>query len=147
MIMKKRIVLLISGGLLAAGLVTGCSHSTPEEKAARIVDEIQEELNLQDDQLVKLNALKYHMLELRKTHKATKEKTHKELRALLDQPVLDQAAVLAKINEKTAMVNKKAPKVVALLGDFYDSLNDSQRAEVSEKVDKFSKRHKRWQHD
>lgn len=145
--MKKRIVLLLSGGLLAAGLISGCSHSTPEEKAMHIVEEIQEELNLQENQVAKLNALKDHMLKLRKSHKETKEKTHKELRALLDQPVLDQSAVLAHITEKTTMVNQKAPKVVALLGDFYDSLNDSQRTEIREKVDKFSKRHKRWHHD
>lgn len=148
--MNKKIVLLIGGGLVASGLLIGCSHffhSTPEEKAAHIVEEIHEELELQDGQLAKLNAVKDHLLELRKKHKATKEQTHQELRALLEKSYLDQNAVLAHINAKTSMVNQEAPKVVALIGDFYDSLNDNQRAEIRKHIDKFSKRHKRWHHD
>ena len=146
--MKKSIVYVV-GGVLAASLLAGCGHfrATPEEKAAHIVEEIQEELKLEDTQLAKLNALKDHILALRKEHKETKAKTHEELRALLDSPVLDQRAVLAHITPKTNTVNEKTPKVVALIGHFYDNLNEIQQAEIRERVDKFSKRHKRWHHD
>lgn len=148
MTMNKKIIYVV-GGVLAASLFVGCGHfrSTPEEKAEHIVEEIQEELKLEDTQLAKLNALKNHILSLRKEHKETKEKTHKELRALLDNPVLDQQAVLSQIMSKTNMVNEKAPQVVALAGDFYDSLNETQQAEIRKHVDKFTKRHKRWHHD
>lgn len=142
--MNKKIVFMIGSGLLAAGLLVGCGHSTPEKKAAYIVEEIKDELKLQDNQLVKLNLLKDHVLSIHKIHKAEKKKAHKELRTLLEQPSLDQNAVLAHINAKTEMVNQKAPKVVALLGDFYDSLDHGQQAEIRKHVDKFSKHAKHW---
>lgn len=148
--MKKKMVLLIGSGLVATGLLVGCGHSyhsSPEKKVAHIVEEINEELELQQGQQVKLDKLKEHVLVLIKKHKATKAKKQQELRALLDQPVLDQNAILAHINAKTSMINQESPEVVALTADFYDSLNESQRAEIRKHVDKFSKRHKRWHDD
>lgn len=135
--------------LVSLGFLTACgnfSHSTPEEKAKYIVEEIEEELELQNTQLDKLNALKDHILELRKEHLAKKDQKHKEVRALLDSPVLDQTAVLSHISDKTAMINGKAPEVVSLIGDFYDSLNEIQQDKIRKKADKFSKYHKKWHH-
>ena len=144
----KKLTYIIGGGLIAAGTLVACGHSIhhapPEKKAEYIVEEINDELNLQDAQLTKLNALKDHMLQLHKEHKVKKLQTHEELRALLDKPYLDQEAILSHIKAKTSYINEEAQQVVALLGDFYNSLDDAQREEIREHVDKFMKRHKRW---
>ena len=146
--MNKKVISIIGSGIVALGLVAGCSHySTPSEKMNHVVEEISDDLELQEPQLARLNNIKTHLLNLHKQHKAEKKQTHKELRALLDKPYLDQQAVLSHITAKTSFVNKEAPAVVALLAEFYDSLNDSQREEVREKMDKLQKRHHRWHGD
>ena len=144
----KKLIVFIGGGLIVAGTLVACGHgfhhAPPEKKAAFIVEEINDELELKQTQLAKLNALKEHLLKLRKEHKQKKSHSHNELRALLDKPFLDKQVILSHVKEKTSYINNQAPQVVALLGDFYDSLNDSQRQEIREHVDKFIKRHQRW---
>ncbi len=143
--MKKRVLVIITGSLITLGLISGCNHhSTPTEKLSYVVEEINDELDLSATQLVKLNKLKVHLLSLHKAHKAENKQSHEQFRAMLDKPYLDQQAILSHVTAKTVFVNEKAPEVVALLAGFYDSLNDNQRKEVREKLDKHHKRHKRW---
>jgi len=147
----KKLALFIAGGLIAAGTVVACGsgfhHASAEKKAEHIVEEINDELTLNDSQQAKLNTLKDHVLKLRQEHKANKTKTHEELRALLDKPYLDEEVILSHVNTKTAYINQQAPEVIAMLADFYNSLDESQKNELREHVDKFSKRHKRWHAD
>ena len=54
--------------------------------------------------------------------------------------MLDEPAVLAKIQERTNMVNQASPQVVTALANFTNSLNDEQRAKIVKFAEKMSKR-------
>lgn len=141
----KRILLILAGSLIAFGLISGCNHhATPEQKLNHIAEEINDELDLNAEQLVKLNNLKTHLLELQKNHKTEKEQHHKQLQEILAKPHLDQQSILSHISEKTAFINEKAPEVVALLAGFYDSLSEDQHEKIRQMADKHHKRHVRW---
>ncbi len=47
---------------------------------------------------------------------------------------MDRDGVLSLIQQRTQDVNDKAPRVVAALGDFYDTLSTEQRQKIREKV-------------
>ncbi len=54
---------------------------------------------------------------------------------LSDTPV-DQAALLQRINDKTAQVNENAPELVARLATFVDSLDAEQKDEVKQMLER-----------
>ena len=144
----KKILLILTMVLITSGLISGCNHhATPDQKLNYIAEEIDDELDLNAEQLVKLNKLKTHLLGLHKSHKAEKEQHHKQLQAILAKPYLDQQAILSHISKKTNFINEKSPEVVALLAEFYDSLNEEQHEKVRELADKHHDRHARWNNE
>jgi protein CpxP len=131
--------------VIGAGTLTACSHryKTPEERAQWVVGKISDDLNLNDQQKAKLVVVKNEMLKVRKQFSGDKEATNKKILAIVSTPTLDQDALLNMIRARTEVVSKNAPQVVAALGDFYDSLNPDQQAQVRKRMEEAMK-HRRW---
>ena len=74
-----------------------------------------------------------------------RQQARTEVLAMLKQPTLDREKVNAMINQKMATINTRSPAIVDAIGNFYDSLDDAQRAELSEfiedKMDRHAKHH------
>ena len=144
----KRIIILIVGAATVSTLVA-CGHrfSSPEERAEYMVDKVSKELTLNDDQNVKLNALKDELLAARQEMHSKRDETKQAINELLEQPALDRERVLNMVSERTQAVNDKAPQVVSALGDFYDSLTAEQQAKLREEVKERMEHHgKYWHH-
>lgn len=137
------VVLFVGAGTLAA-----CSHhyKTPEERASWMVDKISDKLDLNDKQKAKLEVVKTEMLKLRKQFDGDRTKTHKQMQEIVSKSTLDRDALLNMINTRTQAVSSNAPQIVAAIGDFYDSLNPQQQAQIREKMKEGMEHHHGWYH-
>lgn len=129
------------GGLVA---VAGPGHhgkfgGMNAEKAERIVERVSSKLELNELQKQNLVSLKDTMLELKAKNKPQMDRKA-FIQSLLAKPVLDETAILAKIQERTNMMNQVSPQVVTALANFTNSLSDEQRAKMSKMTEKFGKR-------
>ena len=112
---------------------------TPE-KAEYIVNKVSKKLDLNAEQKQNLDNLKDTILEQKSLHK--KENPREALQALLAEPVLDEAAILTMVQERTTSMNQAAPQIVSSLAAFTNSLSDEQRANIVKFSQKF-KKHRR----
>jgi len=129
------------GGLVA---VAGPGHhgkfgGMNAEKAEKIVQRVSSKLELNELQKQNLVSLKDTVLELKAKNKPQMDRKA-FVQSLLAKPVLDESAILAKIQERTNMMNQVSPQVVTALANFTNSLSDEQRAKISKMTEKFGKR-------
>jgi Spy/CpxP family protein refolding chaperone len=121
----KRIV-LGTGIIAATAAIAACGHyyysHDPASRAEHIVEHVSEDLALNPAQIDKLKALKTELLNIGQQWRSEHDKTRERALALIAQPTLDRTAVLTLITERTQAVTQHAPQVVAVFGDFYDSL-------------------------
>ncbi|WP_455202247.1 Spy/CpxP family protein refolding chaperone [Kaarinaea lacus] len=142
--MSKRIVILVAGGAVIAGTLVACGHHryhNPEKRGEWLVEKVTDELELNETQQAKLEAVRQEILAVRKDTLEDRQTMREEVLAMLDQPQLDRQKVLAMVEKKTTSINQHAPQVVNALGEFYDSLSDEQRNEVREHFSEMSERH------
>ena len=143
---KTKLIALASLLTISALAFTGCGHwykhKSPEQKAEWMVEEIQEELELNEAQLAKLNKLKDVALAARKSLKDDHQTHHQQITKLLSEPTLDQTKLQAMVDNKLQFFTSQSPVFIAALADFYDSLTTEQQQEVREKWNKKSERYK-----
>jgi len=143
-----KIVIFTSGAVLLAGSIAACSHHrSPEQRAEWMMEKVGKELKLDEAQQAKFKALSDDMLAVRKQMRHEFGGDRDQVLGLLDQPKLDQAKILGMVKEHTQTINQQAPKIVAALGDFYDSLSPEQQAEVREFVKEHHEHRRHWGHD
>jgi protein CpxP len=110
-----------------------------------MVGKASKELELNAAQKARLVEVKNEFLDVRKTMRSDRAQTRADVLAMLKQPTLDREKMNAIVSQKIATINTRSPAVVDAIGNFYDSLDDSQRAELSEfiedKMDRHAKRH------
>ena len=132
----KRSTKIITTVALTVGLVGGAAaigkkhYGSHEKRAEYMVSYITDELELDSTQSQALDVLKDQMLSARETVKA--RSMREEAMNLLNAESFDRAAALDMITAKTAAVNEQAPDLVNAMGDFLDSLNAEQKAEITE---------------
>jgi len=143
-----KFVIIGTGAIVLAGSIAACSrHHSPEQRSEWMMEKMSKELKLDTAQQTKLKALSEQMLAVRKSMRQEFGSDRSEVLSLLDQPKLDQAKVLGMVHEHTQTINQRAPQIVAALGDFYDSLNPEQQAEVRKFVKEHHEHHRHWDHD
>lgn len=128
--------------VVTAGIVIGagafahrkgfCYDCEPQERVEHISDFIGYKLDLNDAQSEKLSALVTRLMAIRSEMHENRDVTKQELVEIISAPKLDQARVLALVQEKTAMVEARAPEVIAALAEFSDSLDASQKQEITD---------------
>ncbi len=135
--MKRSIKILTAVVLGSAAVVsiTAYGHhywhaSDPEQRAEWIVERVSKRLDLTGDQITTLNQLKDRLLTFRSEMKQNRVKTREELASLFAAPQLDQNRIVSIVQEKTAVMNQRAPEFVAALAGFTDSLSEAQRQEA-----------------
>ena len=145
--LRKRTIVIITAGTLLIGGVAACKHkmhsASAEERGEWVVDKVSKELELNDSQRIKLVEVKDQFIAVRKSTRSDREEARKEVLAMLKQPTMDREKVNALVNQKIAIVSEKSPSIIDAIGNFYDSLDDSQRAELSEFIEEKMERHAR----
>jgi len=138
-------VLLIAGssGAVYAFNKHGDWGMTPEEKVEFVTDRVTKKLELDATQRQNFNELASLVAGIVTDARAEKREQIEELSAMIEQPNFDQARALELVQQKTAMINQKAPQVIASLAIFLDSLNASQKLQVQEFVEHRHRHHGR----
>jgi protein CpxP len=138
-IVIKRTLLAISG-LALIGTLAACNHRDhrpdPEAFAQRIMDRVTEKLNLNEEQVARLNGVKEALMTARQEMRKERTDKKSELLSLLDQPTLDQQKALALVNERGDAIKAQAPQVIAAVAAFYDSLTPEQQQTLRTEIQK-----------
>ncbi len=135
---RTRYILAILSAMGIAVAVTACGHGyrhhEPGDYAVRHIEKLGKELNLNEAQTAKLDAVTGTLRKDRETMRAKHDEKQKEALALLDQPKLDRQRALALVQQTTRDINDHAPEMIAVMGDFYDSLTPPQQQKLREEV-------------
>jgi Spy/CpxP family protein refolding chaperone len=125
-------VLLIAGssGAVYAFGQHGHWNMSSEEKAELITDRVTKKLELDNQQRQNFSALAELVAQIMTDAKANKAQHIAEVGNLLQEPSFNQARALELIQQKTQMINEKAPLVISSLAVFLDSLNSEQKQKM-----------------
>ena len=133
-------------GLTACGSrgdhARGWSEERVTEMRGKAIERISSKLELNAEQKQKLGVLADEMIASRKAFRGEGDDPRAGFKALVAGEKFDRAKAQSLLDQKTAAVQGSAPKVLAALADFYDSLNPEQQRQVREKLDK--RGHGRW---
>ena len=132
----KKISTLI---LMVCGLFifTAC-NKTPEQRAEKFVDKVSSKLDLTKEQESKLVLIKDKYFELRskQNHSEKKDKVEK----LILSKTLDDKEVQYLYEAKQRRMNNYYKEIYPLLKDFHASLNDEQKQDVVNFMNKIHKK-------
>lgn len=144
----KIALVLISILAIGALVIGGCVHryKTPEKRAEHITQKITKKLDLNDEQIANLDLIKNEILAVRKELQTKREESRDTISDLLNAPKLDQDKAMTVVNEHVNGISSQAPRVIAALAGFWDSLDPEQQAKVREKMDKHFERQGHWSH-
>lgn len=126
----------ISGTVMAFGGKQYCNNMNAEDKADMINYLMSRKLDLNTEQEVYLESLTGRVAELAEQAREDRETRQQWVEGLISDQPFDQSTLLQKVNEKTDLIKQNAPEVITLLGQFVDSLNSEQKAELKEFISK-----------
>lgn len=126
------------GAAVVAGGLTACSRGHHgnwsdegvAEVRAKIVSKITRKLDLNAAQQQKLDGLANEIVAQRTAFRGEGGDPRIEIPALIQGDKFDRARAQAMLAQKTQAIQGNAPKVLAALADFYDSLTPEQQKEV-----------------
>jgi hypothetical protein len=130
----------VASGVFAYGAHGGWKMS-PEKKAEYMTDMITENLELNTMQQENLKALSVTVLETMHDVRSGRVEHMELMQQFLSQPTLDQAKALQMVQQKTQMINDKAPQIIASIAGFLDSLDSEQKKELREHLGERMSRH------
>lgn len=148
--MKKSTKIIVIS-VLTLGVTTGVfaygAHSawkmSPGKKAEYMTDMITENLELNTVQQENLAALSATVLDMMSEVRSGRGEHMELVQQILSEPTMDQTAALQMIQQKTQMINDKAPQVIASVAGFLDSLDNEQKQELREHMaERMSRHHK-----
>lgn len=132
--LSKRTIIYITGGALLTLGVVACNHGmhygSAEERGEWIVEKVSKELELNQVQQARLVEVKDEFLNIRMTMRSDREKTRTDVLAMLQQPTMDRDKANAIVGQHIETINARSPVIIDAIGNFYDSLDDAQRAEL-----------------
>ncbi|MCU7846150.1 MAG: Spy/CpxP family protein refolding chaperone [Candidatus Thiodiazotropha sp. (ex Monitilora ramsayi)] len=139
---------LISIFTIAALVLGGCAHryKTPEQRADYFTEKIAKKLDLNDEQKVKLDMMKDELLAVREEMQGKREEARNTVHDLLSAPVIDQDKAVALVNSHVEDISAQAPRIIAALAGFWESLTPEQQTKVREKLEKHFENNGRWSH-
>lgn len=150
--MNNRKILFVAAaalGLAAAGTAYAHGWRGPESKAAWGIARIAAELDLNDYQRTRLEAVKQAMRESRKAAHAGFTERRQAMLELMGQPTFDRQRAQALLEQSTRAMNERGARLIEAVGEFYDSLAPDQqqklRTALAERMERFSHRRPRSQ--
>ena len=137
------IIVVVTGAMV----LTGCHrHRSPEERIAHKFDHVASHLDLNEEQTVKLDAVKNEILRAR-------NEVRNEHQGLFDEAIvqvqgnqLDQTKVLQLIDQHHNLMNQVAPQVVAKVAEFHATLTPEQKTKAVEQLERIRERMNKYEH-
>ena len=130
-------ILLVVGssGAVYAFSKHGDWDMTAEEKADFVTERVSKKLELDAAQRQNFSELANLVTGIVAEARADKREQIDELSSMIEQPSFDQARALELVQQKTGMINQKAPQIIASLAIFLDSLNATQKQQLQEFIE------------
>jgi hypothetical protein len=75
------------------------------------------------------------ILDLRTTMRSDRAQLRTDILSMLEQPVLDRNKANTIVDQQLAKLGSQSPAIIDAIGNFYDSLDDTQRAELREFIE------------
>ena len=107
---------------------------SPEEKVEFVTERVTRKLDLDSQQQQNFTELAATVVQIMQDAKITKVQNFTEIGALLQESSFNQARALELVQQKTSMINEKAPLVITSLAVFLDSLSVEQKQQMQEFV-------------
>jgi len=151
----KTLLLLGLGSIILVGglLMTACGHQrsghgwhSPEKKANWITNKISKELKLNEEQQVKLQALKLDLLETHKKYKPTKGDWHEAIKAQLLSETMDPETLNKLIDERHSHHMEMKDYFISKCVEFHGILNQEQKQTLVTKLEKWHNRFAKFHH-
>ena len=142
-------ILLIAG---SSGVVYAFSNHndwgmSPEEKVEFVTERVTRKLELDSQQQQNFAALAETVVQIMQDARVTKTQHIDDISALLQEPSFNQARALELVQQKTRMINEKAPLVISSLAVFLDSLKVEQKQKMQEFMQHHHQRHRHGDSD
>lgn len=129
---------MIGGLLLGLVALPACHrHRTPAERADWMAGKIAKELDLNQEQKAKLDALKLEVLSARKQMMSERDAVADELLAQVRSDRLDETTLLRLFERHQALKARVAPGIVSKAAAFHASLTPKQREEAAKHLQRF----------
>ena len=135
--LSKRIIAAVliivgSSGAVYAYSKHGGWGMTPEEKVEFVTERVTKKLDLDSQQQQRFAELAETVAQIMLDAKGAMQQHVDEIGALLQEPSFNQARMMEMVQQKTQMINEKAPLVISSLAVFLDSLNVEQKEQLQE---------------
>ena len=130
----------VSSGVMAYGAHSAWKTS-PEKKAEYVTEKMTENLELDAIQQEYLRALSGDLLEIMQQVRLNRGEHREMVQQLLSESTMDQVKVLQMVQQKTQMINDRAPQLIASFAGFLDSLDSEQKKELREHMGEHMSRH------
>ena len=142
-------VLLIAGssGVVYAFSKHGDWGMTPQEKADFVTERVTKKLELNDEQRRNFSSLAELVASIVAEARADRQAQMEEITGLLEEPSFNQARALELIQQKTGLINEKAPLVISSLAVFLDSLSAEQKDRLQEFIEHRRNHHRHGAED
>jgi len=143
----KKLTKIVLIGVTATSLAIGATAFAKRggDHSERMIERVSDRLELNDNQVQALQALRDEVLETRDLMRGDGN-IRTQVNALIAADTFDQGAALSIINDRAASLQANAPELVAAAAVFFDGLDAEQRTEVQEFMDHMGKRHGRHGH-
>lgn len=125
------IVTLLGVGVAGAGYKHYRGYQSPEY----MVEAISEKLELSDEQLEKLEAVKEAIVQGRTQMRDDRKDVMNQIITEIRKPEIDQAQFVALIEKRMSRIGAMATSVLGSIADFHKSLNDEQRKKIINRLE------------
>jgi protein CpxP len=120
---------------------------SPEEKVEFVTERVTRKLDLDSQQQQNFTELAGAIAQIMQDARITKAQNLTEIEALLQEPSFNQARALELVEQKTRMINQKAPLVITSLAVFLDSLSVEQKQQMQEFMQHRHQHHRHGDND
>jgi Spy/CpxP family protein refolding chaperone len=135
---------LIGFAAIAALVMTGCHHKTPEQRAERVVQQLVSTLDLNAAQTEKLQKMKAEFLAQRPDMGKARAETLADLREMMLSPQVDEARLNSRREKVQAHADDMIKFLFARFTELHDLLTPEQRSKLVAEMEKHAERHHRW---
>ncbi len=147
---KITTAIVIALGVVTAGGAYAAKSGDRDHsrKAEYAVGYIADKLELDTTQEQALSALKDQVLLAKDAMHDQMGTARNDVKLLVEAESFDQAKALEMVSTKTATIDTVAPELIGALGNFLDSLNAEQKAEILDFMESRQGKGKRghWRH-
>ena len=140
---KPRSIFLILLVAIVAFALGACypRDPTPEARMTWAAERVADYLDLDRQQKRQLDLLRDELIYTSQDLREDGRTTGEEILIILAEDKMDREKALAVIHHRIETMKARAPELVDRFGDFYDSLNPEQQADVKKPVQKYVARY------